>query len=293
VEIVQDFLDIVLTPLRVSVAEAELAATEQRVIASIVSLAFETRQELIHYQAAAQAVELWETVLEAQGASYELAQRMGEAGNLNNAAITNERILLEQARIDASEAAIDQQAAREKLNQLMGLWGQDVTWTTHEMLPALPVQPADVDTDIKLDVIAGSLELAAGRARLEAAARRVGLEQILQVLPMIEIGGSVESEKEAKNRLVKRRRSDGTEYELEEVPGSVEWWAGPALTIPIPLFDQGQAARARRGGVAAHLESTDGPRGGAADRSAAGTISHRRHASASYLLSRCCGSAAS
>lgn len=242
--IAQDFLDIVLTPLRVSIAEAELAATERHVIASIVGLALQTRQAFVHYQAASQTVELWETVINAQGASYELAERMGVAGNKNIAEITNERILLEQARIDASAAAVEVQSRRERLNQLLGLWGQDVAWTAEPMMPDLPATFGP-DADFARDVIANSLELAAGRGRLEAAARRVGLEQLLQALPMIEIGGVVDVEKERGTALVERRRLDRTETELAEVPGSVEWWAGPALTIPLPLFDQGQAARAR------------------------------------------------
>jgi cobalt-zinc-cadmium efflux system outer membrane protein len=243
-EIAQDFLNIVLTPLRVSVAEKELEAVEQQVIRSIIQLALKTRQAVIRYQSALQQVELWESVLEAQEASYELALRMGESGNLNNVEVTNERVLLEQSRIDATAAAMREGTERERVNQLLGLWGTNTNWTTDPRLPELPEQWG-TDPEIEQTVVAASRELKTGQARLEAAAKRVGLEQILQALPMIEIGGSVEAEKERGPTLVRRQRLNREKLELGDDVEPVEWWGGPSLTVPIPIFDLGHAAKAR------------------------------------------------
>jgi outer membrane protein, heavy metal efflux system len=217
--VVDDFLHILLIPLRRTLATADLERVKSQVLAEILELSAQVQTSFYRLQADEQLLEMRRTILEAAQASYELAQRMRQAGNLNDLAVAREQVAYEQARLDLASAERAVIEDREQLNVLLGLWGADVTWRIRPRLADLPPQEMDVD-HVERRAIEKNVDLAAAYRRLEMAGRQVGLTRTVSAISQVELGAHVE------------REPDGL------------WTAGPALSLPLPLFDQGQAAAA-------------------------------------------------
>jgi cobalt-zinc-cadmium efflux system outer membrane protein len=220
--LVQDFLDLLLIPLRKKVAQADFEATKARVTGEVLDLAGRTRVASYEHQAAEQTLDLRRTVATATLASYELAQRLHKAGNITDLDLAQERALSEKAKLELARAETDVLDGRERLNVLMGLWGEDVAWKTTAPLPDPPAQEVE-SRGVERLAVERSLDVAVARSRLEAAARSLGIRGSLGLLPEAQLGAAAERENEG------------------------GWSVGPAFSVPIPLFDQGQAATAVAG----------------------------------------------
>lgn len=218
VSLVQDFLSLLLLPLRTRLAETAFEAAKRRVAGEVIDLAGETRRAFYRYQAAEQVLEMRRTVVEAAEASYLLARRLYQAGNTTRLDLVAEHTLAEQARNDQAAAELTVREAREQLNTLMGLWGRHVGWSARRRLPELPPEAVSPD-GVERRALERSLDLDLARLRVALAARRLGLAGPLAAIPEAGLGISAE-------------REEG------------DWQLGPALSLPIPLFDWGRAASA-------------------------------------------------
>jgi outer membrane protein, heavy metal efflux system len=217
--VAQDFLGILYLPLRRRIAAAGFEAAKLRVAGAVLDLAGEVKAGYYTLQGAQQLLEMRGTVLEATRASFDLAQRLHEAGNIRDLDLANERDLYEQAKLDLAAAQLDVAETREHLNTLLGLWGSATDWRTAGRLPDVPAKPV-LFAELEGRAIAQSLELGVTRAEIDRIAERLGLERSTRLLSTGEVG-------------VVAERENGS------------WEIGPELTIPLPLFDQGQAAIAR------------------------------------------------
>lgn len=215
--IAQDFVSLLSMPLKKGRAETAFEAAKVRVTAAVLDTAFEVRTAFYDYQAARQMREMRETVVEATGASYELAGRLRDAGNIRELDLSNERALKEQSKIELAAAQAAEVRLRERMNALMGLWGSQTRWAAAARLPALPDEQTPRD-GLEATAINASLDLALLRKEAEIAARTAGMAKPFAWLDGSEIGAASERELEG------------------------EWSVGPSLAIPIPIFDQGQAA---------------------------------------------------
>jgi len=217
--VVQDFLDVLMIPLRKRMAESEFAGAKLRVTAAALDLAGRTRVAFYDYQAAEQVVELRKTVTEAAGAAYDFAQRLRKAGNNTELALAQERATYEQSKLDLADAEAAALDARERLDALMGVWGEQVTWTAVGRLADPPAEELATG-GVEKAAIERNLALAAARTRIESAAMTLGRRRSMGLFPEVGLGAAAERENEG------------------------GWSAGPALSLPIPLFDQGQSATA-------------------------------------------------
>lgn len=133
--------------------------------------------------------------------------------------LATERALGEQAKLDLAQAEAAVLDNRERVNVQLGLWGTSTTWAVRERLPDPPADEGAMD-EIERLAVERSIDLAVARKEIEASARTLGIRRALGLLPEAEAGAAAE------------REPDG------------EWSVGPAFALPIPLFDQGQAATA-------------------------------------------------
>ncbi|MCE9565876.1 MAG: TolC family protein [Planctomycetes bacterium] len=219
--VVQDFLDVFLIPLRKRVAEDGFAAATLRVTGAVLDLAGQARTAFYGHQAAEQTLELRQTVTAATAASYELAKRLHAAGNITDLDLAQERALHEQAKLDLAQAETAVLDGRERLNVLMGLWGTDTGWAVVKRLPDLPDGEPVATGDAERRAVETSLDLAIARSDVQARARTLGIRRSFGLLPEAEAGVAAEREAEG------------------------DWSVGPAISLPIPLFDQGQAGTAK------------------------------------------------
>ncbi|QOJ01065.1 MAG: TolC family protein [Phycisphaeraceae bacterium] len=221
-DLTQDFLSLLWMPLRKGRAQAQFEAAKLRVTASVVDMAGQVRSAYYEYVAAAQTTEMRRTVLEATRASYELAKRVRAAGNSRELDVASERDLFEQAKLDLALAEENELVLREQLTAMMGLWGEQAGWRAASRLPAVPEDHLghDIQT-LERRAVEASLDLEVARREIEVAARTLGISRPFSWLTDTVVGATGE------------RDLDGG------------WSVGPTLSVPVPLFDQGQAAIGR------------------------------------------------
>ncbi|MCB9492215.1 MAG: TolC family protein [Dehalococcoidia bacterium] len=220
VNAVQDVLGLLQLPQRRGAANAALAAVRARAVAATVELARQVEVAFLDVVAAEQQLELRQTALDAASASAELATRMHAAGNTSDLALAREQDQREEAQVDRDQAQLAVDTAREALNGVLGLVGDDTHWTTAARLPDLPEAAPALD-GLETDAAAASLELAAIGDDADAAAGRLRVARVRAFLPELGVGAAA------------ARRDGG------------DWEAGPALRIGLPIFDQQQGPRAR------------------------------------------------
>jgi cobalt-zinc-cadmium efflux system outer membrane protein len=216
-DVAQDFVSLLSMPLRKGRAEAAFEAAKVRVTSAVLDAAFEVRIAFYDYQAAEQQAEMRAAVLVAAGASYDLAKRLRAAGNFRELDILNERMLLEQSKVDLARSQMEVTRLRERMNALMGLWGSQTQWRAAARLPLLPEEEVAA-VGLEAKAIRASLDLSLLRREAEVAARSAGIAKPFAWLEDADVGVAAE------------RETDG------------QWTVGPSLAFPIPLFDQGQAS---------------------------------------------------
>ena len=220
-DLLKEFIDILLLPLRKRIAAAQFEAAKLRVGHEILNLAGEVRAAFYEHQGDQQLVDLRKTVAEATERSAETALRMQQAGNLKNLDLATEQASHAQAKIELAKAQSEAVQTREKLNKLMGAFGAQTNWTVASRLPELP--GGDVSTSqLESRAIQQRLDLAAARQQFIAEARARGIARAEAILQGAEFGGHYE----------------------HEIEGSVHS-IGPSVNVPIPIFNQGQPAVAR------------------------------------------------
>src|SRR5947209_16121661 len=89
-DILKEFIDILLLPLRKRIAVAQFEAAKLRVAHEVLVIAAETRAAFYEHQGDQQLVDLRKTVAAATERSAEAALRMHEAGNLKNLDLATE-----------------------------------------------------------------------------------------------------------------------------------------------------------------------------------------------------------
>jgi cobalt-zinc-cadmium efflux system outer membrane protein len=181
-------------------------------------------------------------VVMSTAASYEMAWRLRAAGNVTQLNLMNERALFEQAKLDLAQSELMLLKHRERLNRLMGLWGRGTLWTVEERLPEVSESEPEPE-NVEALAVANSLDLAEAFLDLEVVARRVGIRNVRAILPEMEVGVDFEREHETEYELKEREIGGEKDYKLGEETQHV-WWVGPSLTVPVPIFNQGQPVRA-------------------------------------------------
>lgn len=220
IDAVQDVLDLIQIPQRRGVAKADLAAARARAVSATVELVAHVEMAFNDLLASQMTLELRQTAFDTADASAEITERMHKAGNTTDLALARERDQREQARIELARAQLDVEEARERLNELLGLSGDDTKWTVAGRLPDIPTDPPALD-GLEREAVAMSLDLEALFAETESASGRLGVARLRAFLPELGVG-------------VSTTRHDGG-----------EWDAGPALRIALPIFNQQQGPRAK------------------------------------------------
>jgi cobalt-zinc-cadmium efflux system outer membrane protein len=214
--VVISFLDALYVPLRKRVAAALFEEAKLRVTGAVLDFGAQVRSAFYTHQANEQLVELRRTIVEALAASLDVSRRLHEAGNISDIDLARERAQTEGARLALRSTELASRQSREQLNTLMGTWGADTEWTIDARMPDIPAEPLDTD-GIERVALARSLDLSQTGQRIAAAGQQLGFTRAAAFVPDMDIGAGAERE------------------------GDDAWKVGPSISVPIPLFDQGQA----------------------------------------------------
>ena len=212
--VVVSFLDAFYVPLRKRVAGARFEETQLLVAGAVLDLAAQVRRAFYEHLANGQMLELRVAIVDALTASLEVSRRLYEAGNITDLDLARDRAVTEASRLALRSAEVAVRQSRERLNELMGTWGDQTAWETEARLPDIPPDPLDVE-GIEQLALTRSIDLSQARQRIVVAGQQLGYDRATALLPETDLGAEAE-------------REEG-------------WKVGPIVSIPVPLFDQGQA----------------------------------------------------
>jgi cobalt-zinc-cadmium efflux system outer membrane protein len=216
----QSVIDTLSLPLRRQVALAQFEQAKLKVTDAVLTLLMDVTTAYYTAQAAEQLQALRETVLEAAKAAAELARRQYEAGNIRDFDWANEQAADEQAHVELARSRADLKAAREQLNQLLGLAGPEATaWRMAPRPLELPAADPPLD-ELETLALFQRLDLAIVRQEANVLRRSVSVAR-LGVVPDADVAMNSEREPDGDRVL------------------------GPMWDVPIPIFNWGQADRAR------------------------------------------------
>ena len=218
--VAQNFLSLLMIPIRSRVARDRLQAAQLLVSDAVVKLVAEVKAAVIELQADEALVERLRLAHDARDASLQLMQKIHAAGNAPDLKLVEEQAAYSQSRIDVAMAEAAQREHREKLNRLLGLWGGDTDWKLAGALPDIPATAPSIH-GLETLAVANRLDLAAARAELAGLVRALGLEKSFRFIGVLDFG--VASSHDA------------------DSPAST----GPSARLELPLFNQGQPRIAR------------------------------------------------
>lgn len=218
--IAQEFFDMLVIPLRKKVAAVELVKAKLRVGDGILKLAAEVKTAFYGLQAEEQLLGRLKAINETDATALELAQRQHEAGTINDLDLANQQATYSQSKLDVAETSASIRSGREKLNRLMGTWGDDTAWKIADELPPLPSTDFS-QRQLESLAISQRLDLGATKAAIGALAGSLGITKTYRYVGSIEFG--VDTEKEPDGQRV----------------------TGPTWQLEVPLFNRGQGRIAK------------------------------------------------
>jgi len=219
--IAQNFLDLLVMPLRKRIANAQLAQTEIRVADEVLKLALEVKIAFYTAQARQQLLDRLRVVTETNETAAELTKRLHDAGNASDLELANQQGSYEQSRLEVAQTELQVRRDRERLNRLLGLWGAQTNWTMADHLPELSGSEGAL-RNLESRAIAQRLDLQAARMRLDFVGQALALRTRTRYIPAaIKMGIDTE------------RETDGSRV------------TGPTLDLELPIFNQGQGEIAR------------------------------------------------
>jgi cobalt-zinc-cadmium efflux system outer membrane protein len=212
----QNFLSLVMMPLNIKVAKANLKATQDRVTHEVIKLIAEAKAAFYTYQAEIQLEQRLKLIIDADQAGADVAKAQHDSGNINDSTYLNQQAQLASAHLALTEEQKQKIATREKLNRLMGLWGDQIEWTAKPSLPELPDHDPSLD-HLEALAISQRRDLLALHQQVDAIGQMLALKTNTRFLPA-SINVGVDTEKQTDGQRI----------------------TGPTLDLELPIFDQGE-----------------------------------------------------
>jgi outer membrane protein TolC len=216
-----DFLGLLLRGPQKKLENMRFEHAKLRVSQAVLRHAAETRKAWFAAMAAEQDAGFMARVSELASAEGELAERQRQAGNLNRRDALRQQAFAEETRAAFAHAQDTAFAARERLNRLMGTWGDDTGWKLPARMPELPAAAPAFD-NIEAYGLGRRLDVRMAQQEAEAMAAGLGLARDTRFINVLDLG--VETEKATGERRI----------------------TGPTLRLELPIFDQGQARISRQ-----------------------------------------------
>jgi outer membrane protein TolC len=214
-------LDLLLLPSRMRLANYQQQATRISLAANVAQVATEARQAWVSAVAAQQLAQYAQQVKAAADASAEIARRMQSVGNFSKLQRAREQAFAADAVAQLARARQAAQSTREALVRALGLDDRHAAaLKLPDRLPDLPRLPRD-ESSVAQIAMDQRLDVRLARANLDFIAREQGLTNATSFVNALEVGV-----KQVDETGLPRQR-------------------GYELSVPLPIFDFGDAARAR------------------------------------------------
>jgi outer membrane protein, heavy metal efflux system len=220
VSLVQDFLDLFVLPLRKQIAREQFEADTLNVANRALEVAAEVEKAFVNAQATVELVAFRRTVVDANAAAADLSARQLEAGNVSELDKATAAATYQQAKLDLAREEVDLLEARERMNRLLGLWGETTSWRFAEELPPLPYGDPKPE-HLESFAMARRLDVAVAKRHVALLAKAIDMARTTRLVGRLDVG--VDMHQDPNGPLL----------------------LGPNLVIELPIFDQRQAVIAR------------------------------------------------
>lgn len=227
-----DLASVILAPLRAEAASADVDVARFDAAEAVLETGYRVREAFYGLEAAEESYAIAQRALEAQLTARDAARALAEAGNLRPLDVRVREAAFEEERVAVAERELEVLVARERLQRLLCLHGDDTGWTLAGTLAAAPETLADPD-DLETRAVDASLALRALAATMVGHARRAGLARTEALLPEL---------------LVDLHALIGTADTTMATPSTA---LGGGVALRLPIFDQGG------GRVAMHEHALD------------------------------------
>ncbi|QRK05665.1 TolC family protein [Archangium violaceum] len=214
--IVQELLDLFMLPARKRIARQQFETDVLRAAHEALSVVAETREAYTAAQAAERLLRYQAQIVAAAEAAATLARMQYDAGNISELDLGITQTAWEEARLALASEELELVEHRERLNRLLGLWGEHTEWAVSESLPELPPEEPGLEHLERL-ALRRRLDVDAARKEVALMDQSVSLARGSRFIGTVEVGVSTE------------REPDGLRF------------TGPSLVLELPIFDQRQA----------------------------------------------------
>lgn len=218
--VAEDFVQVLMTPLKKKIAAEHLEAVTWRVSQEALTLVAKVKSAYVTYQAEQQLLLQLKTIQETKAVALELAQKQFQAGNNTDLMLLTFQSSYAQGKIELLNAETELQSQREKINRLLGLWGKETAWEIkgEVMTP--------VETELNIDhletlAVAQRLDLRAAHRELTSIISALKLTKTYRWTPVLNMGFTSERDIEPALNM------------------------GPSFSLELPIFNQGQGRIAR------------------------------------------------
>jgi len=215
-----NLLNLLLLPRQKELAEYEFERARLEAAQQILDLSFEVRQAWYEAVASAQQAELQQTVMQAAETASRLAYRQLLAGTGSKRDQARKQLFFNKAKQAWIIAQAEHQVAKEKLNQLLGFTADSSAWNLPSHLPDLPAQRPQLE-GVEQRLLNQRLDVQAAEITHQQRLQQQGISRAESLLDDAAVGVEVE-------------RSSTEETKR-----------GPALSLHLPVSDNGSAARYR------------------------------------------------
>lgn len=217
----QDFLSLVLFPLKSNLAGAQLHRAELEITKEVLDLAFEVKSAFYDVQGHSEMFGMRKRVLEQAEASQELAKRQFEAGNISELKFANEKSIYQDAKLEYLREEAELIQKKETLNRLMGFGGEEISWKVQDGFQEIQATDPTYEELINLG-LSKRLDILIAKKKVEALKHALSLSRF-GMLGHPEVGINTEKEVEG------------------------ERLTGPTLRTELPIYDLGQTEISRSG----------------------------------------------
>ncbi len=213
---------LITMPQAVEIEKRHFAQVQRAITMQTLSLAAETRKAYYAAIAADQTRSYMAQVRRAADAGAELARRMAQTGNWSKLQQAREQSFYADAALNLARADQAQNAAREKLTRMLGLWGERTQFKLPQRLPDLPKAPSDLP-EVEQLAMEQRLDVQAAKLDTEALAKNLGLTRTTRFINALEFGPA---------RVLEGQKSE-------------PYKRGYEVSLELPLFDWGTARVAK------------------------------------------------
>jgi len=214
--VAQNFLSVILIPLKTKIAKANLEATQDRISHEVIRLIEEVKENFYTYQAEVQLEQRLNLIIQADQSAVDLAKAQHDSGNMSDSAYLNQQTQLAAPKLALADEQKRKIKTREKLNRLMGLSGDQIKWTVQPSLPELPEHDPSL-ANLETLAVSQRRDLLGVQKDVDSIGQMLALKTKIRYLPA-DIYVGIDTERESSGQRV----------------------TGPTLDTELPIFDQHQ-----------------------------------------------------